>query len=88
LLNKYTANRREEYNGTILINASFKSYCFTKNYDDNTIVITTNQLMEAALKMYQTKIQCRTWEQDPTEYNEVINLAAQFNAFKKNLKQG
>jgi hypothetical protein len=33
--------------------------------------------------MYQTEAQRKTWEQDPAEFKEVINLAAQFNAFKK-----
>jgi hypothetical protein len=58
LLNEYTANRREEYNDTILINALFKAYrstkdreftdymrCKQQDHDDNTIVITANQLM-------------------------------------------
>jgi hypothetical protein len=58
-------------------------HCKQQDLDGNTFVIMANQLMGAALKMYQTKLQCKTWEEDPAECKEVINLAAQFNAFKK-----
>jgi hypothetical protein len=100
LLNQYTANKREEYNSTILINALFKAYRSTKDrefteymrrkqqdHDDNSIVITPNQLMESALKFYQTKVQRKTWEQDPEEFKEILNLAAQWKSFQKKLQE-
>jgi hypothetical protein len=90
LLNQYTANRRHEYDETILINSLFSSYKTTKDrefslyitrkqqdHDDNTKVLTPNTLMEDALKFYQTRITTKEWEQDTAEMKEILNLSAQ-----------
>jgi hypothetical protein len=90
LLNQYTANRRHEYDETILINSLFSSYKTTKDreftlyitrkqqdHDDNTKTITPNILMEDALKFYQTRITTKEWEQDTAEMKEILNLSAQ-----------
>ena len=93
LLNQYTANRRHEYDETILINSLFSSYKTTKDkeftlyitrkqqdHDDNTKIMTPNTLMEDALKMYQTRITIKEWEQDTAEVKEIINLSAQLKS--------
>ena len=93
LLNSYVANRRHEYDETILINSLFSSYKTTKDrefssyitrkqqdHDDNTKVITPNTLMEDALKFYQTRITTKEWEQDSAEVKEILNLSAQLKS--------
>jgi ABC-type transporter Mla subunit MlaD len=93
LLNSYVANRRHEYDETILINSLFASYKTTKDreftlyitrkqqdHDDNTKTTSPNVLMEDALKFYQTRITTKEWEQDTAEVKEIINLSAQLKA--------
>jgi hypothetical protein len=90
LLNQYVANRRHEYDQTILINSLFSAYKTTKDkefslyitrkqqdHDDNSKVLTANTLMDDALKFYQTRITLKEWEQDSEEIKEIINLSAQ-----------
>ena len=90
LLNQYVANRRHEYDQTILINSLFSAYKTTKDkefslyitrkqqdHDDNSKILTANTLMDDALKFYQTRITLKEWEQDSDEVKEIINLSAQ-----------
>ena len=90
LLNSYVANRRHEYDQTILINSLFNAYKSTKDkefssyivrkqqdHDDNSKVLLPNGLMEDALKFYQTKVTMNEWEQDSEDVKEIINLSAQ-----------
>jgi hypothetical protein len=90
LLNQYIANRRHEYDQTILINSLFSAYKTTKDkefslyitrkqqdHDDNSKVLTANTLMDDALKFYQTRITLKEWEQDSDDVKEIINLSAQ-----------
>lgn len=90
LLNQYTANRRHEYDQTILINSLFSAYKMTKDreftmyvtrkqqdHDDNTKIMTANSLMEDALKFFQTRKTLKEWEQDSDDVKEIINLSAQ-----------
>ncbi len=90
LLNQYLANRRHEYDQTILINSLFSAYKTTKDkefslyitrkqqdHDDNSKVLTATNLMDDALKFYQTRVTLKEWEQDTDEVKEIINLSAQ-----------
>ena len=98
LLNQYTANRRHEYDETILINSLFSSYKTTKDreftlyitrkqqdHDDNTKTLTPNTLMEDALKFYQTRVTIKEWEQDTAEMKEILNLSAQLKTSQNKL---
>jgi Ni,Fe-hydrogenase I large subunit len=80
LLNQYLANRRNEYDKTILINSLFLAYKTTKDkeltmyitrkqpdHDDNTRLLTSKELMEDALKFYQTRNTIKEWEQDTSQ---------------------
>jgi hypothetical protein len=90
LLNQYVANRRHEYDQTILINSLFSAYKSTKDkefslyitrkqqdHDDNSKALVANQLMDDALKFFQTRVTLKEWEQDTDEVKEIINLSAQ-----------
>jgi hypothetical protein len=98
LLNQYVANRQHQYDETILINSLFSSYKTTKDrefslyitrkqqdHDDNTKVLEPNQLMEDALKFYQTRTTMKEWEQDTAEVKEILNLSAQLKTSNNKL---
>ena len=98
LLNQYVANRQHQYDETILINSLFASYKTTKDrefslyitrkqqdHDDNTKVLSPNQLMEDALKFYQTRTTMKEWEQDTAEVKEILNLSAQLKTSNNKL---
>ncbi len=98
LLNQYVANRQHQYDETILINSLFSSYKTTKDrefslyitrkqqdHDDNTKVLEPNQLMEDALKFYQTRTTMKEWEQDTADVKEILNLSAQLKTSNNKL---
>jgi hypothetical protein len=100
LLNQYVANRQSEYDQTILIDSLFQAYKTTKDneftqyitrkqedHDDHSILLNAEQLMEHAMKLYTTKMQRKTWEQDSTEHREILNLSAQLQASQKEISE-
>jgi hypothetical protein len=92
LLDQYLAHTQTGYENTILIPAlfsdpEFQSYVIRTEQDHNfnTVVVTSDGLMEATLKMYQTKMADFTWDQMSNDQKQAINLMEQFNSLKANL---
>jgi hypothetical protein len=98
LLNQYVANTGHEYDRAILLNGLFEAYKLPTNqeflnfivrveqdHNFNITMMTSDLLMESALKLYQTKTVDGSWDQLSSEQKQAINLMAQINSFKAKL---
>jgi hypothetical protein len=90
LINAYFANKREQVDQETLLTSLFEAYLACKDNEfvtyikrkkqehvDNTIVYTTEQLMDQAHKQYQTMVQEKTWGVESTDRKEIMSLSAQ-----------
>jgi hypothetical protein len=98
LLNQYVANTGHEYDKMILLTSLFEAYKIPTNHEFNAFVIRTEQdhnrnkatvtseeLLEATLKMYQTKIVDGSWDQLSNDQKQAINLMAQVKSYQAKL---
>jgi hypothetical protein len=98
LLNQYVANTGYEYDRGILLNGLFEAYKMPTNqefvnfivrveqdHNFNIKITTSDVLMEAALKLYQTKTVDGSWDQLSLDQKQAINLMAQINSFRAQL---
>lgn len=90
LVNSYYSNKRETYDNKVLLQSLFRAYkqCSDskfveyierkeEDHEDGTTVLTANELLETALKQYQTRVQKKQWGSDTMEHKEILNLTAQ-----------
>jgi hypothetical protein len=90
LLNSYFANKREQVDQETLLTNLFDAYTACKTtefvdkikrhkqaYIDHTANITTETLMDYALKQYQTMVQENTWGVESTDRKDIMLLSAQ-----------
>jgi hypothetical protein len=96
LLTSYYANKRETYNETALLHNLARAYMACKDEDfvryierkwsdheDMTRELTSTDLMEFALKRYQTSLEQQTWGVDSKQTKTIMNLTAQVGTIKK-----
>ena len=89
LLTSYYANKRETYNETALLHNIAKAYGMCKDeefvmymhrkwsdHEDNTRILNSQQLMELALKKYQTSVEEHTWGVDSKQTKTIMSLAS------------
>jgi hypothetical protein len=96
LLTSYYANKRESYNETALLHNLARAYMSCKDEDfvryierkwsdheDMTRELTSTDLMEFALKRYQTSLEQQTWGVDSKQTKTIMNLTAQVGTIRK-----
>jgi hypothetical protein len=96
LLTSYYAKKRETYDQTTLLHNLARAYMLCKDedfvryierkwsdYEDMTRELTSTDLLEFALKHYQTSLEQQTWGVDSKQTRTIMNLTAQVVTFKK-----
>ena len=96
LLTSYYANKREAYNETALLHNLAKAYGLCKDeefvsymrrkwsdHEDGTRPLDTQQIMELALKKYQTSVEEHTWGTDSKQTKSIMTLASKVGNIQK-----
>jgi hypothetical protein len=96
LLNAYYANKRQPFDETVLLNSLAKAYLSCKDeefvayikrkwsdHQDNTRPLTSTEIMEFALKQYQTSVQNNVWGIDSKQVKSIMNLTSQVGELRK-----
>jgi hypothetical protein len=96
MLTSYYANKREAYNETALLHNLGKAYTLCKDeefvqymkrkwsdHEDGTKVLTSQELMEFALKKYQTSVEEHTWGVDSKQTKTIMTLASKVGNIQK-----
>jgi hypothetical protein len=96
LLTSYYANKREAYNETALLHNLAKAYGLCKDeefvaymrrkwsdHEDGTRTLNTQQIMELALKKYQTSVEEHTWGTDSKQTKTIMTLASKVGNIQK-----
>jgi hypothetical protein len=96
LQNAYYANKREQFDETVLLNSLAKAYQQCKDeefvaymkrkwsdHQDGTRVLTSTEIMEFALKQYQTSVENNAWGTESKQVKSIMNLTSQVGELKK-----
>jgi hypothetical protein len=96
ILSAYYANKRENYNETALLHNLAKAYSMCKDeefvsymkrkwsdHEDGTKTLNSQQLMEFALKKYQTSVEEHTWGVDSKQTKSIMTLASKIGNIQK-----
>jgi hypothetical protein len=99
LTNSYYANKREQFDSEVLLQNLFDAYMTCKDNDfvsymkrkkqdhiDQTASLTTELLMNVALKQYQTLVQEHVWGTDSNDHQQIMNLTAQVSNLRKKVQ--
>jgi hypothetical protein len=93
LCNSYYANKREQVDSETLLYNLFEAYLICMDQDfvtyirrqkqefyiDATIPITSDILIERALKQYQTQVEEKTWGVESTDCKDIMSLNARMD---------
>jgi hypothetical protein len=95
LLNMYCANKRQAFNETVLLNSLAKAYFHFKDkefvlyikrkwsdHQDGTRALTSTNIMELALKQYQTSNKISLWGVNSKQVKSIMNLTSQIKELK------
>jgi hypothetical protein len=96
LLNAYYANKRQTFDETVLLNSLAKAYLHCKDdefvnymkrkwsdHQDGTRTLTSTEIMEFALKQYQTSVENNVWGVESKQVKSIMNLTSQLGELKK-----
>ena len=96
ILTSYFANKSEAYNETALLHNLAKAYGLCKDeefvmyikrkwsdHEDGTTPLTSPQLMELALKKYQTAVEEHNWGIDSKQTKSIMTLASKVGNMQK-----
>jgi hypothetical protein len=96
ILTSYYANKRESYNETALLHNLAKAYTMCKDeefvqymkrkwsdHEDGSKVLTSQELMELALKKYQTSVESHTWGVESKQTKTIMSLASKVGTMQK-----
>jgi ADP-ribosylglycohydrolase len=96
LLNMHYANKRQAFNETVLLNSLAKAYFRCKDeelvlnikrkwsdHQDGTRALTSTNIMELALKQYQTSNENSSWGVNSKQVKSIMNVTSQITQLKK-----
>ena len=96
ILTSYYANKRESYNETALLHNLAKAYSMCKDdefvtymkrkwsdHEDGTKTLDSQEIMEFALKKYQTSVEEHSWGTDSKQMKSIMNLSAKVGSIQK-----